>query len=100
MIVPQDVNQLCPGDNFPGMLHEMGHNPQFIAGQLYGLASGAGKAQAVYDSCFGPVTPHVPASVLHLHSDVVVIADQDALALVKQKAGLFVESWEGMIYDN
>ncbi len=64
------------------------------------LASGAGKAQAVYDSCFGPVTPHVPASVLQLHRDVVVIADEDALSMVKEKAGLQVEKWEGMIYDN
>ncbi len=87
-------------DEVPTHALTMGIGSIMGAKKILLLASGAGKAQAVYDSCFGPVTPHVPASVLQLHSDVVVIADQDALALVKEKAGLFVESWEGMIYDN
>ena len=28
----------------------------------------------------GPVTPHVPASVLQLHNDVIVVADEAAMA--------------------
>ena len=52
------------------------------------LASGKAKAHAVLDSCFGPVTPHVPASVLQLHRDAIIIADSDALSLAKEK-GLF-----------
>ena len=49
----------------------------------------------MYDSCFGPVTPGVPASVLQLHNDVVIIADEAALAMIREKTG-----WEGEIYDN
>ena len=87
-------------DEVPTHAMTMGIGSIMSARKILLLASGAGKAQAVYDSCFGPVTPGVPASVLQLHSDVIVIADEDALSLVKEKAGLAVESWEGMIYDN
>lgn len=87
-------------DEVPTHALTMGIGSIMSAKKILLLASGAGKAKAVYDSCFGPVTPGVPASVLQLHSDVIVIADQEALSLVKEKAGLAVENWEGMIYDN
>ena len=87
-------------DEVPTHALTMGIGSIMGAKKILLLASGAGKAQAVYDSCFGPVTPQVPASVLQLHRDVVVIADEDALSMVKEKAGLQVEKWEGMIYDN
>ena len=44
------------------------------------IASGPDKADALYASCFGPVTPSVPASILQLHQDVTVIADREALS--------------------
>lgn len=87
-------------DEVPTHALTMGIGSIMSAKKILLLASGAGKAKAVYDSCFGPVTPNVPASVLQLHSDVIVIADEDALSLVKEKAGLAAENWEGMIYDN
>ena len=40
------------------------------------------------------MTPNVPASVLQLHSDVVVIADEAALTLVREKTG-----WKDGIYE-
>ncbi len=43
------------------------------------VASGEGKAAAVRAMLDGPVTPRVPASILQLHPDVVVIADSAAL---------------------
>lgn len=46
------------------------------------VASGKDKAQAVHDAFEGPVTPVCPASVLQLHSDVVLAADEDALSLM------------------
>ena len=49
------------------------------------LASGEAKANALYNSCFGPITPGVPASVLQLHPDVVVIADEAALKLIREE---------------
>lgn len=73
----------------------MGVKSIMSAKKILLLASGEAKAQALYDSCFGPVTPKVPASVLQLHGDVVVIADEAALSLIREKM-----HWEGMVYDN
>ena len=44
------------------------------------VANGEKKAQAVYDMCFGPVTPQCPASILQLHTNCVVVADEAALS--------------------
>jgi len=44
------------------------------------IASGKGKARAIAQTCFGPVTPQVPGSILQLHRDVIVIADREALS--------------------
>jgi glucosamine-6-phosphate deaminase len=46
------------------------------------VASGAGKAQAVKDAFFGPITPRVPASILQFHKDFTLVADEEALSLV------------------
>jgi len=46
------------------------------------IASGAGKAQILKDSFAGPVTPQVPASVLQLHGDVILVGDEEALSLL------------------
>ena len=45
------------------------------------IASGEDKAEAVKAAFFGPVTPKVPASILQLHNDCVVVADEAALSL-------------------
>jgi glucosamine-6-phosphate deaminase len=47
------------------------------------VVSGADKAEIVKKAFFGPVTPQVPASILQLHSDVVIVADEAALSLVE-----------------
>lgn len=46
------------------------------------VATGAAKAQAVYDAVRGPVTPRVPASILQLHKRCVILADREAAALL------------------
>ena len=43
-------------------------------------ASGADKADAVASMVKGPITPEVPASILQLHPDVVLVADEAALS--------------------
>mgnify|MGYP002338632543 CR=1 FL=1 len=45
------------------------------------VVSGEDKAEAVKKSFFGPITPAVPGSILQLHNDVVVVADEAALSL-------------------
>lgn len=42
------------------------------------LATGSGKAEAVWRALRGPVDPQCPASYLQLHDDVTVICDRDA----------------------
>ncbi|MGG3790117.1 glucosamine-6-phosphate deaminase [Geobacillus thermodenitrificans] len=46
------------------------------------LASGAEKASALARLFEGIVSPELPASALHLHPDVTIIADQEALSLI------------------
>ncbi len=38
------------------------------------------KAKAVYDMCYGNVSPQCPASILQLHTNCTVIADEAALS--------------------
>ena len=45
------------------------------------VANGEKKAQAVHDMCFGPIAPSCPASILQLHPNCVVVADDAALSM-------------------
>ena len=42
------------------------------------IASGLDKAEIVRDFINGDITPNVPASILQMHQDVIVIIDKDA----------------------
>ncbi len=59
-------------------------------------ASGEDKAKALRDACFGPVDPHVPASVLRLHRDAVVVAEKEALSLILEEHPEAVERSSGI----
>ena len=48
------------------------------------IVSGADKADILAKSLFGPVTPEVPASILQFHNDVIVVADEAALAKIPE----------------
>ena len=48
------------------------------AKQILILASGANKADAVYKTARGRVTEEIPASVLQLHPNCILIADKEA----------------------
>ena len=48
------------------------------------VASGANKAEAVYRTVCGPITPQCPASILQLHNDVVIVGDEEALSMVRE----------------
>ncbi|MBE5965085.1 MAG: glucosamine-6-phosphate deaminase [Lachnospiraceae bacterium] len=75
-------------DEVPTQAYTMGIQNIMSAKKVLLLANGKAKAQAVYDTCFGPVKPQVPASILQMHPDCVVIADEDALSLCTEK-GVF-----------
>lgn len=60
----------------------MGVGDIMRARRILVAVSGEDKAEAVYRSFAGPVTPQVPASVLQLHNDVTVIGDRAALSKI------------------
>ncbi len=72
-------------DEVPTHALTMGVGNIMSAKKVLLLASGESKAQAVYDTVFGPVDPKVPASILQLHADVTIIADEAALSLIRAK---------------
>lgn len=67
-------------DDVPRKAITMGIAGIMQARQVLVVVSGADKAEAVYNSFRGPVTPQVPASILQLHPDVVLVGDEAALA--------------------
>ena len=69
-------------DEVPKQAYTMGIKTIMQAKKVLLVVSGKDKAEAVKNSFFGPVTPQVQASILQLHSDVTVVADEDALSLV------------------
>lgn len=57
----------------------MGIGTIMSAKKIVLVASGADKAEIVKKFILGPVCPQVPASILQLHPDVTVVADEAAL---------------------
>jgi glucosamine-6-phosphate deaminase len=47
------------------------------------VVNGEGKADIVKKAFFGDVTPQVPASILQLHPDVIVVGDEAAFSQIK-----------------
>lgn len=70
-------------EDVPRQAYTMGTHTIMNARSILVVANGAAKAQAVYDMCYGPISPACPASILQLHSNVTLVADEEALALCK-----------------
>ena len=66
----------------PRQAYTMGIKTIMQAKKILVLVNGENKADAVKESFFGPITPVVPASILQLHNDVIVVADEDALSKI------------------
>jgi len=71
-------------DEVPRQALTMGVGCIMAARKILLIASGAGKAEALYNALCGPITPQCPASILQLHSDVVVVADTAALSKLNE----------------
>lgn len=69
-------------DEVPKYAYTMGIGGIMKAKRTLLVVSGRGKAQAVKDCFFGPVRPGAPGSILQLHPDFILVADEDALSLV------------------
>ena len=68
-------------EDVPRQAYTMGVQTIMNARMILVVANGPKKAQAVHDMCKGPVTPQCPASILQLHPNCVVVADEEALAM-------------------
>lgn len=67
-------------EDVPRRAYSVGMQAIMQSRKILLAVSGEEKADALYSACFGPVTPRVPASILQLHPDVIVIADEAALS--------------------
>ena len=68
-------------DEVPRQAYTMGIKTIMQAKKILVAVSGEDKAEIVKKAFFGPVTPTVPASILQMHNDVTVVADEAALSL-------------------
>ena len=69
----------------PKTAYTMGILDIMQARRVVMIASGSSKAAIVRDAFWGPVTPQIPASILQLHPDFTLVADEEALAMVNQE---------------
>lgn len=67
-------------EQVPTQAYTMGIKTIMQARRILIIVSGAGKADIVARAFWGPVTPQVPASILQMHPDVTLVADEEALA--------------------
>lgn len=67
----------------PRQAYTIGIKTIMQAGKILIAVSGKDKASIVKQAFFGAITPKVQASVLQLHTDVTLVADEDALSEVK-----------------
>ncbi|MGN0404015.1 MAG: glucosamine-6-phosphate deaminase [Bariatricus sp.] len=71
-------------DDVPRQAYTMGIGTIMNARKILIIVSGEDKADIVRDAFFGPITPAVPASILQLHPDVTLVADEAALSKIPQ----------------
>ena len=70
-------------DDVPTHAYTMGIGSIMKAKRVLLVVNGENKAQAVKDCFFGPIRPQAPGSILQLHPDFTLVADEAALSLVK-----------------
>ena len=66
----------------PRQAYTMGIKTIMQARKVLMVANGANKAEIIKKAFFGPVTPEVPASILQMHPDFILVGDEEALSLV------------------
>ena len=69
-------------EEVPRQAYTMGIQTIMRSKKILIIANGEGKADIVRDAFFGPITQMVPASVLQLHNDVTLVADEAALSKI------------------
>jgi glucosamine-6-phosphate deaminase len=70
-------------ENVPRQAYTMGIKSIMQAKKIVVVVSGKDKAEALCAAVQGEITPNVQASVLQLHNDVTIVADQEACSLLE-----------------
>lgn len=70
-------------EDVPRQAYTMGIKTIMQAKKILIVVSGSDKAAIVKEAFFGPITPKVQASVLQLHNDVTLVADEAALSEIR-----------------
>lgn len=65
-------------EDIPRQAITMGMKTIMTAKKVILIANGTSKANAIKITLKGPITPQVPASILQLHRDLIVIVDKEA----------------------
>lgn len=73
-------------EEVPRQAYTMGIKNIMQAKKILVIVSGADKAQILEKALHGPITPEVPASILQLHNDVTIVADESALSRLTELA--------------
>ncbi len=68
-------------DQVPKYAYSTGIKNIMQAKSILLIASGKAKAEAVNRMIRGPITPACPASILQLHNNVSIVADEEALSI-------------------
>lgn len=71
-------------EEVPRFAISMGMKTIMHAKKVLLLASGENKADAIYNTLYGGITPEVPASILQLHQDVIVLLDEAAASKIRR----------------
>ena len=71
-------------EDVPTQAYSMGIQNILNAKSIILFAYGASKAKAIAGTVEGPITEELPGSVLQKHEDVVIIADKEALSILKK----------------
>lgn len=69
-------------EDVPKQAYTLGIKSIMQAKKILVAVSGADKADIVNKAFFGPVTPEVPASILQMHNDVILVGDEAALSKI------------------
>ena len=69
-------------DEVPRQALTMGIKNIMQAKAVLVVVNGVGKAEIVKKAFTGPVTPQVPASILQMHPNVILVGDKEALSLL------------------
>ena len=69
-------------EEVPRYAISMGIKTIMLAKKVVLLANGRNKAEAIYNTVCGSISPSAPASILQLHRDATVIVDKEAASLL------------------